>query len=61
IDGYEREFGPVALRDEARWGEQYRTFERWADRTDFTTHAQEVEYIRQWVRERWKLLERRLP
>jgi len=61
IDGYEREFGPVAQRDEARWGEQYRTFERWADRTDFTTHAQEVEYIRQWVRERWKLLERRLP
>ena len=61
IDGYEQELGPVAWRDEARWGEQYRTFERWADRTDFTTHAQEVEYIRQWVRERWNLLERRLP
>jgi hypothetical protein len=61
IDGYERELGPVASRDEARWAEQYRTFERWADRTDFTTHAQEVEYIRQWVRERWNLLERRLP
>ncbi len=61
IDGYVRELGPVALRDEARWGQQYRTFERWSDRTDLTTHEQEVEYIRQWVRERWKLLERRLP
>jgi hypothetical protein len=61
IDGYAREFGPVARRDEARWATQYRTFERWADRTDLTTHEQEVEYIRQWVRERWRLLEQRLP
>ncbi len=61
IDGYEREIHAVALRDEARWLPQYRAFERWSDRTDFTTHEQEVEYIRQWVGERWELLERRLP
>ncbi|WP_326522538.1 CotH kinase family protein [Archangium lipolyticum] len=61
IDGYEREIGPVALRDEARWFQQHRSFEWWSDRTDFNTHAQEVEYIRQWVRERWSLLGRRLP
>ncbi|WP_224243137.1 CotH kinase family protein [Hyalangium gracile] len=61
IDGYVREFDASARRDEARWGQQYRTFERWADRTDFTTYAEEVEYIRRWVDQRWDLLERRLP
>jgi hypothetical protein len=30
-------------------------------RTDFTTHEQEVEYLRRWIRERWSMLERRLP
>jgi hypothetical protein len=61
IDGYERELHAVALRDEARWLQQYRSFERWSDRTDFTTHEEEVDYIRRWVDERWSLLERRLP
>lgn len=61
IDGYEREIHAVALRDEARWLQQYRSFERWSDRNDFTTHEQEVDYIRRWVDERWNLLERRLP
>jgi hypothetical protein len=61
IDGYVRELGPVAKRDEARWGQQYREFERWSDRTDFTTHEQEVAYLRQWVRERWRMLEQRVP
>ena len=41
IDGYVREIDASARRDEARWGHQYRTFERWAielstDATDFT-------------------------
>lgn len=61
LDGYVAETRLVALRDEARWGQTYRTFERWADRTDFTTYEQEVAYLRQWVDERWDLLERRLP
>lgn len=61
IDGYVSELDASARRDEARWGQQYRTFERWADRTDFTTYTQEVDYIRQWVNQRWDLLEHRLP
>lgn len=61
IDGYVRELEASAQRDEAYWGVKYRTFERWADRTDFTTYQEEVEYIRRWVDERWRLLERRLP
>ncbi|HYH97715.1 CotH kinase family protein [Hyalangium sp.] len=61
IDGYARELDAAARRDEARWGEQYRTYERWADRTDFTTWSEEVDYLRQWVDQRWDLLEQRLP
>ena len=40
--------------------QQYRTFERWSDRTDFTTHEQEVEYLRRWCA-RGGALERRRP
>jgi hypothetical protein len=61
IDGYASELDAAARRDESRWGQQYRTFERWAGRTDFTTYEQEVQYLRQWVDQRWSLLERRLP
>ena len=61
IDGYVREIDASARRDEARWGNQYRNFERWADRTDFTTYPQEVDYIRQWVDQRWSLFEQRVP
>ncbi|KFE71442.1 Inner spore coat protein H [Hyalangium minutum] len=61
IDGYAQELEVAAQRDQARWGQQYRTYERWSDRTDFTTWSEEVEYIRRWVDQRWDLLERRLP
>ena len=61
IDGYAQELEAAAQRDMARWGQQYRTYERWSDRTDFTTWSEEVEYIRRWVDQRWDLLERRLP
>ncbi|WP_309242978.1 CotH kinase family protein [Hyalangium versicolor] len=61
IDGYVAEIDSAVRRDEARWGQQYRTFTRWADRTDFTTYSQEVDYLRQWVDQRWDLLEHRLP
>ncbi len=61
IDGYARELRIPAARDEARWRAQYLAFERWGDRTDFTTHEQEVAYLREWVEARWSLLERRLP
>ncbi|NBD12128.1 hypothetical protein FOF48_34050 [Corallococcus sp. Z5C101001] len=72
IDGYERELGPNALRDEARWSAEYRTFARpdtvgylnfpeWHLRQDFKTHAEEVEYVRQWVHTRWTALQSQLP
>ncbi|XXF76842.1 CotH kinase family protein [Myxococcaceae bacterium GXIMD 01537] len=55
------EIRPAALRDEARWGATYRNFERWDWRKDFTTHDKEIDYLREWIRKRWTLLERRLP
>jgi hypothetical protein len=72
IDGYVRELGPNAARDEARWGAAYRDFAKpdtvgygnfpdWHLRQDFNSHAQEVEYIRQWVHARWSALQTQLP
>ncbi|MDY7229522.1 CotH kinase family protein [Hyalangium rubrum] len=61
IDQYARELAPAAQRDEARWGQDYRDFWRWNSRADFTTHDEEVEYLRQWVRARWQRLEHQLP
>lgn len=61
LEAYEKEIRPSALRDEARWGKQYREFVRWNYRTDYTTHDEEVEYLRRWIAERWDMLERRLP
>lgn len=57
IDGYVDEIDDVALRDERRWGGEYRSFSRWSDRTDLTTYPQEIEYVRQWVSDRWAALD----
>ncbi|RKG71547.1 hypothetical protein D7V80_01480 [Corallococcus sp. CA054B] len=78
IDGYVRELGPNAQRDEARWATEYRNFAKpptgneeyetgygnfpeWHLRQDFKTHAEEVEYIRQWVHKRWGAFQSQLP
>jgi hypothetical protein len=61
MERYARELGPAAKRDEAHWGQDYRDFWRWRHRTDFTTHDQELEYLRQWIRARWHRLEQQLP
>jgi len=61
IEQYARELAPAARRDEAHWGRAYRDFRRWRSRTDLTTHEEELEYLRQWVRARWPRLEQQLP
>nr|WP_227027275.1 CotH kinase family protein [Corallococcus soli] len=72
IDQYVAEMGPNAQRNEARWGTEYREFGKmgtighgnfplWHMRQDFTTHAQEVEYLRQWVHTRWTAFQTQLP
>jgi spore coat protein CotH len=61
LDTFAAEIQQAALRDEARWGKQYRTFSRWADRDDFLSHEQEVKYLRAWIEKRWRALGKRLP
>lgn len=61
VDQYSRELAAAARRDEAQWGPAYRDFWRWRDRTDFTTHDEELEYLRQWIRARWHGLEQQRP
>jgi spore coat protein H len=46
----------VLARDQARWRAEYESFERWNQRTDFTTHEEEVSYVRAWLAERWAIL-----
>ncbi|NMO19356.1 CotH kinase family protein [Pyxidicoccus fallax] len=57
IDGYAREVEAAALKDEARWGEEYRTFFRWRDRTDLNDFRGEVAYLRAWVDQRWRVMD----
>ncbi len=61
IDQYAAEVAAAARRDEAHWGEAYRTFPHWAQRTDLTSHEGEVQYLRDWVRAHWRALEEGLP
>ncbi|WP_158502121.1 CotH kinase family protein [Vitiosangium sp. GDMCC 1.1324] len=60
LDTIAQEIGPSARRDEARWMAQYRGFPLWSQRTDFTTFDEEVEYIRQWITQRWAFLDSQL-
>jgi hypothetical protein len=60
IDGYARELRAAALKDEARWGEEYRAFPRWSSRTDLNDFEAEVAYLRAWVDVRWRALDEAL-
>ncbi len=54
IDRYEDEIHLSAQRDWALWEDQYRSFSRWSGRNDFTSHQEELQYIRTWLTERWQ-------
>jgi len=61
VDDYAREIAPAAARDEARWGEAYRSFPAWRHRRNLTRHSREVQYLRDWVRTHWSTLAQQLP
>lgn len=44
---------PSAARDWSKWGASYQSYGGWSWRTDWTTHDEEIAYLRAWVRERW--------
>lgn len=52
VDQMAASIGPVARRDWARWQTQYRSFGRWSDRSDWTSHEEEVAYVRSWLEAR---------
>lgn len=57
VDGYVEEIDASARRDEARWRAEYLGFDRWNDRGDFTTYEQEIEYVRNWISQRWEVFD----
>ncbi len=54
LDQYQAEIELAAARDWARWENEYRSFSRWNDRSDFTSHEEEFQYLRTWIDERWQ-------
>ncbi|WP_437593502.1 CotH kinase family protein [Sorangium sp. So ce1000] len=54
VDGYVARIDASARRDEARWGEAYRSYEGWNWRDDFTTYEEEIAYLKAWISERWQ-------
>lgn len=54
INGYEAEMHLATARDWSHWENEYRSFGRWSGRGDFTTHEEELAYVRQWLAERWQ-------
>ncbi|WP_437320800.1 CotH kinase family protein [Sorangium sp. So ce385] len=54
VDGYVERIDASARRDEARWGEAYRSYEGWSGRDDFTTYEEEIAYLKAWISERWQ-------
>lgn len=49
-----------AKRDERKWGDEHRSFFRWADRNDFLTWEEETAYVRAWIEARWVIEEERV-
>lgn len=55
VDEFAAEIGPSAKRDERKWRSSYRSYDAWDSRSDFTDWEGEVEYIREWLVERWEI------
>lgn len=52
IDGWLERAEPSAERDWVKWANAYQTYGGWYWRTDWTSHDEEVAYLRAWVAER---------
>ncbi|NRD65497.1 hypothetical protein HRD49_27475, partial [Corallococcus exiguus] len=57
IATYAAEVDRAARKDETHWGEAYRHFPRWNQRTDLLGFEDEVKYLRDWVDAHWALLD----
>ena len=61
FDELAAEIHPVAIRNQRKWGAAYRSFSRWAGRTDFLDHDGEIAYTRQWIQTRAAMIHARYP
>ncbi|MCP5067488.1 MAG: hypothetical protein GY946_13065 [bacterium] len=57
FDAMAAEVHMSALRDEQRWRQEYRSFDRWNPRNDFLDHEGEIAYVRAWIENRWAYAE----
>jgi hypothetical protein len=57
IDAYMAAIGPSGARDWDKWGDQYETYGGWSWRSNWTTHDEEVDYVRAWLAERHAYVE----
>jgi spore coat protein H len=46
-----------ALRDEGKWGAQYRSYSGWSWRDDFIPFVEEADYLRAWITSRYGYLD----
>lgn len=53
FDTWAAQIADASARDEQKWGAAYRAF-GWGGRTEFTTHDEEVAYVRAWLQARWQ-------
>lgn len=58
LDGWARENQRSAERDEVRWREEFLAY--WAVRPSITTSAEEIEYLRGWLADRWRFMSSQL-
>lgn len=57
VDGYMAAIGPSAARDWDKWADRYETYGGWSWRSNWTTHEEEVAYVRAWLAERHDYVE----
>lgn len=57
IDQYIELIDASARRDWEKWGEEYRNYDGWDWRTDWTTYDEEVQYVEIWLQQRWAFIE----
>lgn len=61
VDAHAAEIAPVADRDWRKWQGEYRSYYATTGRTDWTTPAQEIAYLKHWLDTRWSWEAQRYP
>lgn len=56
IDEWVAENHDSALRDQQQWGQAYTQYGGWNWRSDFLDHEGELQYMRDWLLDRWDYL-----